>query len=145
MQSFQTPPCPKCGNLGPEYISERRADLTGGIFVPPTGASKETIYVFHCKCGTTFTHNVKVDEPGKQVVGELNQDERDDLATEAHRLQREIGGRVDNPNCLFRGDSGKACIAKLRAVAKQCDAEGLHVAAQRLNQLASDALRRWEE
>jgi hypothetical protein len=145
MQSFQTPPCTKCGDPAPEKLSERRADLTGGYFVPPPGAPTQTIYVFHCKCGATFTHSVKEDEPRKQVVGELNQDERDDLAAEAHRLQREIGGRVDNPNCLFRGDSGEACITKLRAVANQCDAEGLHVAAQRLNQLACDALRRWEE
>jgi len=145
MQSFQTPPCSQCGDPAPEKLSERRADLTGGFFVPPTGALKEMIYVFRCKCGETFTHRVKDGELLEQSVGTTNEDGREELAWEAHRLQREIGRRVDNPNCLFRGDGGKACIAKLRAVANQCEAEGLRVAAQRLNQLASDAVRRWEE
>jgi hypothetical protein len=145
MQSFQTPPCSKCGDLAPEKISERRADLTGGFFVPPTGALKGLIYVFRCKCGETFTHRVKDGELLKQIVGTMNEDGRDELAAEAHRLQREIGRKVDNPNCQFRGDDFEACIAKLRAVAKQCDAEGLPVAAQRLNQLACDVVRRWEE
>ena len=145
MQSFHTPPCSKCGDPAPEIISERRADLTGGFFVPPTGAPKEMIYVFRCKCGATFTHNVKDGELLKESVGTTNEDGREELAAEAHRLQREIGRKVDNPNCVFRGDDGEKCIAKLRSAAQQCESEGLSVAAQRLNQLATDVMRRWAE
>ena len=53
-QSGQAPPCPKCGNLRAEKVSERRADLNGGFFNKPEGGVKETIYVFRCACGTTL-------------------------------------------------------------------------------------------
>jgi hypothetical protein len=49
-------PCPKCGNLSPEKISEKRADLSGGFFDLPQGSPKTMIYVFRCECGTMFTH-----------------------------------------------------------------------------------------
>jgi hypothetical protein len=54
----EIPLCPKCGQTS-EKISERRTDLNGGFFNTPEGSSKETIYVFKCKCGTTFSHSVK--------------------------------------------------------------------------------------
>jgi hypothetical protein len=84
-------------------------------------------------------------EQPKESVGTTNEDGREELAAEAHRLQREVGRKVDNPNCQFRGDYGEDCIANLRAVAKQCEVEGLKMAAQRLSQLATDVMRRWDE
>src|SRR5436190_9167870 len=109
MPSIQSVSCPKCGNPSPEKVSERRADLSGGFFAPPSGAQKETIYVFHCKCGTTFTHSARDGELPKQSAG-VKAGERVTLALEAQRLQREIGARVDNPNGVFRGDGCEACI-----------------------------------
>lgn len=134
-----------CGNISPRKISERRVALTRDSFIPPAYAPKETIYVYRCNCGATFTHRAKDGEGPNQTVGTMNENGREALAEEAQRLQREIGRKVDNPNYVFRGDNGEACIANLRAVAQQCEAKGLHVAAGRLSQLAQDAMRRWEE
>jgi hypothetical protein len=120
MQSSQSLPCPKCGNLAPEKVSERRGDLSGA-FVEKS---------FRCKCGTTFTQSESKNET---------------LAAKADRLQRKIGGIVDDPNGIFVGNDGEKCIAELRAVSIQCEAEGLSVVAQRLNQLATDVMRRWSE
>lgn len=134
-----------CGNISPRKISERRVELTGDFFTPPAYTPKETIYVFRCHCGATFTHRAKDGERSNQTIGTMNEDGREALAEEAQRLQCEIGRKVDNPNYLFRGDNGEACIANLRAVAQQCEAKGLHVAAERLSQLAHDAMRRWKD
>jgi hypothetical protein len=63
MPNSLSPPCPTCGNLQPEKVSERRADLSGtNFFARPEGSEKEIFYVFRCKCGTSFTHVVRPDE-----------------------------------------------------------------------------------
>jgi hypothetical protein len=63
---MDAPPCPKCGNPSPEKISQRIVDESA-VFPPPPGSPKETIYLFHCSCGVTFTIGVKHD--GKPVAG----------------------------------------------------------------------------
>jgi hypothetical protein len=62
------PPCPRCGNLVCEKLSERRADLSCRLFDKPDGSAKESIYVFRCDCGWTFTHSVKYGELGRKAA-----------------------------------------------------------------------------
>jgi len=57
---MDAPPCPKCGNPSPEIISQRLVDESAH-FPPPPGSPQETIYLFHCPCGVTFTHSVQHD------------------------------------------------------------------------------------
>ena len=68
MQTLTGLSCPKCGNTSPEKVSERRANQSG-FFAPPSNAPNETIYVFHCRCGATFTHSVKDGERQKKAAG----------------------------------------------------------------------------
>src|SRR6476646_10822278 len=116
MLSSKMPPCPKCGNLSPEKISEQRTDLSGaftdlfgGFIDKPLDSPNEMIDTFRCPCGTTFTHR---DIHGTSRHGTL--------AVKAMRLQRMIGNRVDDPNDGFMSDEGERCIADLRATAQQC-------------------------
>jgi hypothetical protein len=55
-------PCPMCGNTTLEKVSERRGD-EGGYFAPSKDAELDTIYVYRCKCGTTFSFAVRNGPP----------------------------------------------------------------------------------
>jgi hypothetical protein len=51
-----------CGNTTLEKVSERRGD-EGGYFAPSKDAELDTIYVYRCKCGTTFSFAVRNGPP----------------------------------------------------------------------------------
>jgi hypothetical protein len=68
MQPIPAPRCPRCGNLFCNKLSERRVDLSGGFSNKPEGSRKETIYVFRCHCGMTFTHSIKRGELGQTAA-----------------------------------------------------------------------------
>jgi hypothetical protein len=68
MQRIQAPPCPCCGSLLCKKLSERKTNLSGGFFDTPEGSPKETIYVFRCHCGMTFTHRVMHGEREPKAV-----------------------------------------------------------------------------
>jgi hypothetical protein len=145
MHALSTPACPKCHNSSPEQISERRVDASSEFFAPIEAALNETTSVYRCQCGTTFTHVVDAGDLLRKSIATHVGDERETLLAKANRLQREVGLLVDNPSCLIVGYDGEACIAKLRSMALQCKAEGLHETARRLDQLGRDVMRRWAE
>jgi hypothetical protein len=90
---MDAPLCPKCGNPSPEKISERIVDESA-YFPPPAGSPKETIYLFRCPCGATFTKSVKHD-------GKPTRHGRFDRAT-IMRLREPDKGAVESvPTCLL--------------------------------------------
>jgi hypothetical protein len=68
MQPIPAPRCPRCGNLFCEKLSERKTNSSGGFFDKPEGSPKETIYVFRCPCGMTFTRSVTHGELGQTAA-----------------------------------------------------------------------------
>jgi len=143
MHTISAPCCPVCGSSSPEKIRGPKADSTSGFF--STSLLNETTCVYRCQCGATFSQSVNAAEPGHQSVAALDGDKRKTLLAQANRLQREVGRIVDDPSCLIVGYDGEAYIAELRATARQCQAAGLSEAAERLDQLGRDVMRRWAE
>jgi len=93
MRSYTPPPCPKCGNLSPKKVNQRRADLASGIFAKPPGSPKEMIYTFRCECGVTFTHSI-----GAAQIEQLITAERAALASMTpQELDREYERLLGKP------------------------------------------------
>jgi hypothetical protein len=143
MHTISAPCCPVCGSSSPEKIRGSTAEPSGGFF--STSPLSEATCVYRCQCGATFSQSADSAEPGRQSIAALDGDKRKSLLAQANRLQRELGKIVDDPSCLIVGYDGEAYIAKLRETAKQCQAAGLSEAAERLDQLGRDVMRRWAE
>ena len=135
--------CPVCGSSSPERISRPNAGSSGGFFSP--SSLNETTSVYRCQCGATFSQSAPAAEIESQSVAALDGDKRKSLMAEANRLQREVGRIVDDPSCLIVGYDGEAYVAELRTTARKCRAAGLAEAAERLDQLGRDVMRRWAE
>jgi hypothetical protein len=135
--------CPRCGAASPEKINARKADPTGGFF--SSKPLMETTCVYRCECGTTFMQSASDSELLPSSIASMDAVKRESLIATVNRLQREVGRIVDSPSCLIVGYDGQVCIAEIRTTAQQCEAAGMHEAAERLDQLGRDVMRRWAE
>jgi hypothetical protein len=61
MQAHQYPPCPRCRRTDVELLSRRDVHQRIRGHGPRSEQPHETVYVFKCKCGAAFTHDVKHD------------------------------------------------------------------------------------
>jgi hypothetical protein len=58
--NVSSPPCPMCA--GPTVIYSRRVvSALTRVFTTKAPQQDETVYIFHCECGTQFAVTVKAD------------------------------------------------------------------------------------